>query len=508
MDRIIIKIKLLTLSFFVVGTTFAQDKLTKVSQSIKVDKDVTIDLNTSYTNIIFDTWNKGTVEIEAYIDSEDLSNEELEKALKSWNIDVDASTRHISISTKGNTTPFVWAKHADSYDDVAHVILRELKYELADIPDFNFDFNFEIPELPELPELPEMPELPELPEGVNNIQFDYKAYQKDGERYLEEYTKKFEATFGKDYAKKMEAWGDKFGEKYGKQMEKWGEKFGEEWGEKYGKKMEEWGERFAKQMEQQAENKDVQAKRLETQHKLIEKQHRAKAERHEKIAEQHEKHAQEREKLVKERKVLIEKIVNKESNSKVKKTIKIKMPKDAKLKVNVRHGELEFASNIDNLRADLSHSKFTANSINGSSTSINASYSPIYVANWHVGELNLKYVEDADFMNVKNMVLTSNSSNVTIDNLSGNAIIDGSIGDLKILKIDDAFTNLNIIIQNSDAYILLPKTNHNLKYKGMHSRFTHPEKPLEESISSFTSNNLNTEKTIVVNAKYSNVIME
>ena len=500
MNKSIIKIKLFMLSFLLAGTMFAQEKLTKVSQSIKVDKDVTIDLNTSYTNIIFDTWNKNTIEIEAYIEGEDLDKEELQNALKSWTIDIDASFDKVSISTKSNA-PHVWAyNYGQGDNDAVKAVLKELKFELADIPDVNFDFHFEMPELPELPELPEMPELPEVPEGVNNIHFDYEAYQKDGEKYLEEYTKKFESMFGEDYAKKMEAWGEKFGKewgkKYGKQMEKWGEKFGEEWGEKYGKQMEEWGERYAKRMEEQHKLK------------LIEKQHKANAEMHEKIAEQHEKQAKEREKLVKKRKVLIEKLVNKESHSKVRKTIKIKMPKGAKLKVNVRHGELEFASNIDNLKADLSHTKFTAYSINGSSTSINASYSPVYVTNWNLGELNLKYVEDADLVNVKNMVLTSNSSNVTIDNLFGNAIIDGSIGDLKILKIDDAFTNLNIIIQNSNAVIVLPKTNHNLQYKGTRSRFTHPEKPSEENISSFTSNNSNTGKTIVVNAKYSHVIMK
>ena len=343
------------LSFLLAGTMFAQEKLTKVSQSIKVDKDVTIDLNTSYTNIIFDTWNKNTIEIEAYIEGEDLGKEELQNALKSWTVDIDASSDEVSISTKSNA-PHVWAyNYGQGDNDAVKAVLKELKFELADIPDVNFDFHFEMPELPELPELPEMPELPELPEGVNNIHFDYEAYQKDGEKYLEEYTKKFESMFGEDYAKKMEAWG-----------------------EKYGKQMEEWGERYAKQMEQQAKNKELHAKRMEEQHKLIEKQHKANAEMHEKIAEQHEKQAKEREKLVKKRKVLIEKLVNKESHSKVRKTIKIKMPKGAKLKVNVRHGELEFASNIDNLKADLSHTKFTAYSINGSSTSINASYSPVY----------------------------------------------------------------------------------------------------------------------------------
>ncbi len=147
------------------------------------------------------------------------------------------------------------------------------------------------------------------------------------------------------------------------------------------------------------------------------------------------------------------------------------MPKGAKLKVNVRHGEIEFAANIDNLKAELSHTKFTAHSINGSRTSINASYSPVYVTHWNLGELNLKYVENAELNNVKQMVLNSNSSNIEIQNLIGSAIIDGSIGDLKILKIDDAFDNLNVILQNSDAVITLPEVNYNLQYKGTRTRF-------------------------------------
>ncbi|MFI1743807.1 hypothetical protein [Thalassobellus sediminis] len=480
MNKSIIKIKLFILSFFVAASIFAQQKLTKVSQTINVNKDVTIDLNTSYTNIVFDTWNKGSVEIEAYIEGEGLSKEELEEALKSWNVDVDASIDNVSISTKSNNSNYVWnynVNHGDS--DVVHAVLDELKFVMADIPG--------MPEMPELPEVPEMPALPELPEGVNNVQFDYEAYQKDGEKYLEKYTQQFESTFGKDYAEQMEAWG---------------EKFGKEWGEKYGKQMEAWGERFAEQMEKRAQRIEHQVQRVEKQRELAEKSR-------ERVVVVRKEHEKKREKLESKRRVLVEKMVNRESgNSKVKKTIRIKIPKDAKLKVNVRHGELEFASNIDNLKADVSYTKFTAYSINGSSTSINASYSPIHVNNWNLGELNLKYIEKADLDNVKNMVLNSNSSNVTIGNLSGNAIIDGSIGDLKILKIDDAFTNLNIIIQNSDVVITLPKVDYNLQYKGTRSCFSHPKKSSKDNVSSFSNNNLESNKMIVVNAKYSNVEMK
>ncbi|WP_445956863.1 hypothetical protein [Yeosuana sp.] len=494
----ILKLKLLALMVFIAGSIQAQ-KLTKVSQSIKVNKDVTIDLNTSHCNIVFDTWNKDVIEIEAYIEGDNLSKEEMQDALKNWNLDVDATKSSVSISTRGNA-PVAWVyRHNEGDNDAVNAVLEELKFELAEMPEMP-----EMPELPQMPKMPKMPkipELPQLPEGISNIQFDYEAYKKDGDAYMEEWTKNFESNFGDDYAKKMEAWGEKFGkewgEKYGKEMEAWGEKFGKEWEEKHGKEMEAWGEKYAKQMEERAKELEERNKRLEERQELYGKR-----------AEEREKMAEERAKLADERRIKIEKLIHNKTNSKVQKTIKIKMPKDSKLKVNVKYGELRFANNIDNLRADLSHTKLIANSINGSKTSINASYSPVFVTNWNLGSLNLNYVKNAEIDNVKRLMLTSNSSNILIKNLINNAIIDGSIGDLKILKIDDAFTNLNVILQNSDAVIKLPKVAYSLEYKGTKSRFSHPKKTSKDNASSFSIGDLSSPKTIVVSSKYSNVVMQ
>lgn len=489
---------------FIATSVLAQQKLTKVSQSIKVNKDVTLDLNTSYCNIIFDTWNKDVVEVEAYIEGDNLSKEEMQDALKNWNVDVDATKNSVSISTRGNA-PVAWTyRHNPGDEDAYRAVLEELKFELADLPEIDFQIP-EVPEMPEVPEIPEMPELPELPEGISNIHFDYDAYKKNGDEYMKQWSKDFESTFGEEYAKKMEAWGEKFGkewgEKYGKEMEEWGEKFGKEWEEKYGKKMEEWGERYAKQMEQRAKQLEQRNEQLAQRQELYGKMQEQRAQEREKMAD-------ERAKLADERRAKIEKMIHTGANSKVKKTIKIRMPKDTKVKVNVKYGELKFAANVDNLKADLSHAKFIATSINGSNTSINASYSPVLVANWNLGALNLNYVKDAEIDNVKRLMLTSNSSNIKINNLINNAIIDGSIGDLEILKIDDAFTNLNVTLQNSDAAIALPKVDYSLQYKGTRSRFSHPKKTSKDNASSFSVGDLSSSKTIVVNAKYSNVAMK
>lgn len=499
MNRSYIKLKLLALSLLATTTVAAQKKLTKTSQSINVDKEVTIDLNTSYCNIEFDTWNKNVVEIEAYVEGDDLGNEELKKALNRWGVDIDATESLVSIKTQ-STPRAIWIRGGDHDEEAYKVLLKEMKFELAEMPDFDFDFDFEFdfqvpepPEPPELPEMPPMPELPPLPKGIHDIHFDYEAYKKDGEKYLDQYSKEFEEKFGKDFAKKMEAWS---------------EKFGEEWGEKYGEHMEAWGEQYARRMEQQADRIAQNAQRTAERNERLAEIHAQRAEQMVKLQKEREKMHKERALLEKERRIKIEKIIKDKSSPDVKKTIKIKMPKDAKLKVDVRHGELKFASNVDNLKANLSHSTLIAQSINGSTTSVNAAYSPVYVTDWNVGELNLKYAERVKLNNVRQLVLHSNSSNVQIEKLLGNAIIEGSIGNLKIKNIDATFSNLKMLLENTDAIIYLPKTKYYIDYKGEQSNLVHPEKKSNDKIATFNAGDIASNKNIVLKAKYSNVLMQ
>ncbi|GAA4239538.1 hypothetical protein GCM10022291_34250 [Postechiella marina] len=474
----------------------AQQKLTKLEQSIKVNKDITIDLNTSYCNVVLDTWNKNSVQIEAYIEGEGVSNEALQEAIKSWQVDVDGSLNEVAINANGSSRK-VWSNNSDD-GDLITIVLDELKYELADLPDVimeNLDFNNEIPNLPKPPKaqapmLPEAPELPALPEGMGAIDFDYEAYRKDGEKYMEKYTKQFESRFGKDFEKKMETWGESFGKK----MEAWGKSIEENFNSKaFEDKMEAWGERFEHQMEQHAERREAHAERMNA----IQEQAEARAEQ-----------IKNRKKLLEKRRVKIGEFIGDELDSKIKKTIIIKIPKDANLKVNVKYGELKLASNISNLEANLSHAKFKAYSISGSSTSINASYSPVAVKHWNLGELNLNYVDQAQLSDVKQLVLNSNASNIDIKNLSTSAVVNGSIGNLNIDKIDDDFNHLSIILENSDTVIRLPEVEYNLHYNGKATHFSHPEKTTDDASNSFSKTASNTNKTIVINAKYSHVTMK
>src|SRR5690606_16710631 len=225
-------------------------------------------------------------------------------------------------------------------------------------------------------------------------------------------------------------------------------------------------------------------------------------------AQVREKHRQERQLLEEKRREKVQNMARIKGNHNVKKTIKIKMPKNARLKLNVKHGELKLASNVSNLKADLEHAKLSATSINGSATSINASYSPVYVANWDIGELNLNYSKDVRLQNVKHLVMSSNASNVLIDKLVSNAIVDGNFGIFKVAVIDAGFSGLNLILQNSEAQIVLPQTEFNLQYKGAQSFLKHPKNKKKEQLKQFSSGTMSSDKTIVLNAKFSDVVLQ
>ena len=499
-------------------TTFgyAQKKMSKTSQSIKVNKDVVVELNTSYVEIELDTWNKDVVEVEAYIEGVKLSEEELKVALKNWNLKVEGSTDKVVISSGGGSYPELLFK--DNFSNV----LQNLEYHLAELP--------EIPELPEmpnfpaLPEMPKIPELPELPKGVKSINFDYERYLEEGESYLTKWSKKYEEKGGKELQKRMEEWAKSFSESgYQEKMEKWGEEFGKKFSDEWTEKMEIWGERFEKQM-------DVKNRLIEERTKSIKNEakiYRKDAERLKRITEIENRKSErikslesrkderkvdldERKTALKNRQIIRTHILSNHSDvenySKVRKVIKIKIPKKAKLKTNIRHGELKISSVIHNMKGDISHSFLLAEHINGSETSINVSYSPVMINTWDLGTLNLNFVDKAQIKIAQNLVLNSKSSNVTVGKLMDTAIIDGSFGDLTISDLNYTFKNLNLVLENSDALINLPKdVDYTLYFKGNRSKFNN--KTTEQKTIRNYPDGESSNRNIIVNAKFSDVII-
>jgi hypothetical protein len=87
----------------------------------------------------------------------------------------------------------------------------------------------------------EVAEIDQLRDQLVDVRRRRKTVEKQLERDMEAFGNRFERGPGKDFERRMEAWG----EEYGKRMEKWGEEYGrhmERWGEEYGKQWERWGE--------------------------------------------------------------------------------------------------------------------------------------------------------------------------------------------------------------------------------------------------------------------------
>ncbi|MGB3607737.1 MAG: hypothetical protein WA775_09185 [Psychroserpens sp.] len=535
---------ILTALFFCVALSVsAQQKMQKLSKTVEVAKDVAIDLNTSYVQIEIDTWNKNKVEIEAYVNGEQLSQEELQEALNDWNLKVEGSGNKMTISSEENSHRSWTNSH---HNHVSLASFEALK-ALEGLGDWDFKNFPEIPELPEMPELPELPvmakmefpkvpqlpEMPELPEGIKNVSFDSEAYKKDGEAYLENWSKDFSLEDREamkvwaremgtidfsSYENKMEVWGENFGETFGKRfgkdyeakMQAWGEEFGKRFDGEWAKKMEAWGEKYGKEMEAREkamkklashQEKSSEARLKVLENRMTERQKRLqkleerlindKAHRHN-TSGSHDDHNDSHK--------------HNSGHHDVIRTIKIKMPKKAKLNMNVRHGELKIASLIHNLKANIAHAALVANHIDGGDTSINVSYSPVDVTMWTNGELNLKYVDEAHLQSVGSLRLNSNSSNMFITDITGNAIIDGSFGDLSIANMTETFTNLNVILENSEAAIKLPTSNYSVYFKGNRSKLNN-ELTSQKTIENYP-NGKSVMKTIILNAKYSDVVLK
>ncbi|TVZ25609.1 hypothetical protein JM83_0535 [Gillisia sp. Hel_I_86] len=421
---------------------FAQTK--KLEKTYKTKQDVSVVIDAKYTNIIIENWDKNEVAIEAYLEAGNLKGEDAKKALESWKLETSGNSDKIEINSGGGTTGMNLnmdlSSLTESMGDLQNILGPMMTDMIA----------------PMLENISKNPLPPEFHEKMGNMDFDYDAYKKDGDKYMEKWEKKMEKNFGKDFEKSMEAWGKQFEENsevwekdFEKKMEAWGEDFEknfgkdmEKWGESFGKKMETWGENFGKEMEakQSYKGEGNGTTRVSSQGKRI---------------------------------------------------IKIKIPKNANLDLDVRYGELKLGEKTTNLKANLSHSSLSANIIEGEKTKVNVSYSPININVWNYGILKTNYVENCEIGKAKSIKLISNSSDVTIKEITDTGILSGTFGELSVGKLDTGFKNLDITLENSDLRLSLPSAPLNFNYNGTQSNIEYPKATSIKSTKSYDNEILN-----------------
>ena len=473
-------------SLMTVGV-YGQKQSKTFNEVFNVNSETVLDINTSNADIEFETWDKDQIAVEATIELDGASEEEAVAYFEKGGIEIVGNSKKVEITTGvENTWSFNYATGG----------LHNLNIEIP-------NFHFEMPEMPEMPELAEMHleeiliDLSDMPiPPVPAVEFDYEAYKKDGEKYLKKWQKKFDKGFGEEYQQKMEAWSAKMDVKR----------------EAMEKRHEEMGQRHEEMMEKRLK---AQEKRMEAQAEVMEKRAEAMEQRAEEMEKKREKLFEERENHGNESNIFYYSSDGENKKFKIKKTIKIKMPKGTKINMNVRHGEVKLAGNTKNINARLSYSTLLAATIDGDQTIIKTSYSPVSVQKWNYGLLQADYSENVDLNEVLNLRLSTTSSDVTINKILESVVINNKMGPLKINSISKNFKEIDISLQNAELTCDLPEIAFSIEVDGTMSKLTTPaglklDRTKHDNTTVHTGYNLNgnSDKSIVINSKYSEVVLK
>lgn len=480
----------------------AQTKQRKHKESFDVDKDVVLHINTSHTDLEIDTWDRGKVEIEAVLEIEDITDEEMDTYFKNWKYEALGNSKKITITSK-----------SEGLFDFAD--LSNFEFPIIQHQDLNINLDHVFPDIKMDSLVIIMDDFPEFPSGVyefvDDFSFDYEAYEKDGDKYLKKWKKEWKEKFDKkEFEKEMKAWKKEI------------ESFKKD--KKNLRKIQKEAQAEAKRA--RAEMRKVQSEAREAMKEAREAMREAQNEQRDAMREAREAYKDAMKESAKGRNGtsifslsddgsdnLI--IFSDQKKYKVKKTIKIKMPKKAKLKLNVRHGEVNLVSTSENMNAKLSHTTLYANVINGQQTTIESSFAPVHVLQWNDGLLKVNYVKDVSLQDVGYINLEANASNVLLGNLQNEAILNSTFGELEINTINTSFSNLDLILENTKAKLAIPNNAFTLYYIGTDSNIAYPESlQVKNNTTKFNtivrgyhqSNNSN--KAVNINARYSDVVVK
>ncbi len=434
---------------------FAQDKQHKLKEKFDVDKNVTVSLNTSHTNIVFETWNRNTIEVEAFLEGDDLTDENSRRILDSWKVNVSGNSDNVLInSVAGN----LWTRSVTATNvRMTKEELRMLEPAIASMLE------------PIMENIANNPMPNALSDDFSNVSINGGRNKADA-KYIEQWENQIRENFSDDRDQKKQLWAKQF-DKTPNKISVQKEIRLETWGQQYGKQMEAWASQLIKDIEnQQQGTANVTVYRYSSTKKNI--------------------------------------------DGEVNKIIKVRMPVGAKLKLNIRHGDVQLAERSKNIKASLSHTKLSANIIDGSQTFIKASYSPVFVRQWNNGRLVVNYVKNCRIQNAKNLLVNADSSNIYIQQLEENGAISGSFGVITIANLGESFSTLDLAVQNSDFKLKLPKTAFNISYSGVQSLISVPETLETNTRKNFGNVFINgfqktrsTDKVITINAKYSEVVL-
>ncbi|WP_378187424.1 hypothetical protein ACE939_03680 [Aquimarina sp. W85] len=446
---------------------FGQDRVVRLTEKFSVKDQVVVNLNSSYTQVIFEPWNKNTVEVSAYIQGSDISEEDQQRLFDSWDLTAVGNSNEITINS---LTSSAWSNSVSSLTQKGNLSVKNLQ-----------ELNPVINDIlkPVLQNIENNPMPNALATNLASMDFDYSKYRENEERYIQQWENQIQEKFGDEYKSKMKSLVLQLNENnvtvphIKTQITVTGNPSAQQlqyWQEQFGRQMVQWASQFA----QDVNNVNVQSSITIYQKKAINN-----------------------------------------GTTGIQKIVKVRMPKEARLKLKVRHGTLDLGEGAVNASVVLSHSQLSAHTIKGKNTFIQASYSPILIHRWEQGKLAISYVKNCRIQNAKDIWVNADSSNIYIQELEAHGAIAGNFGAITIAALGDTFSTLDLVVENSDFKLKLPTSAFNFTYNGVQSRISLP-KSLETNVrKNFGNifingfqNTRNTDKTISINAKYSDVIFK
>ena len=470
----------------------------KIIENFKVNSDVEIVINAAHMDVDIETWNRNEVAVEAVMEVEGVDENEAKKILQQWKFEALGNNTKVKISSLSNDMHF----------------------------DFNGDFDFDFPEIEfphfEMPniefEFPEIafPEMPEMPE----FEFDYQLYKNDStylKRYKFEVQKQVEEFKNSDWKKQLDSMRNS--PEFKNQIEEY-----KNAAKEMAKEVKELrnSEEFKHSLEdakKAAEKARIHV--LENRDEILERV---------KIVKEANKAAMAELKRMKEsgeldslknysENVYFNYSTNKNSKVKIKKYLKIKVPKKATFDLNVRHGKVNIPESNKKMSANMSYGNFVGGVITGSKNELMFANSPVEIETINSSNITLKNVPNATFGTFENSNLFSNSSEVAIDQVGTDVILNQKFGNIVVKKIIPLFKNLNLNFDYTKATIPLEKIDANYSLNTNKSRFNIAKensdflkksfmkvlKKYDSSIQGNFSSSIKTENNINIKSNFSTI---
>jgi hypothetical protein len=276
------------------GTTlvFGQKQTKEINESFQVNSDVLVEIDSRHTDVTVETWNKNVVAVKGDWQVEGMTKEEASDYFENWGFEALGNNSKVVITSKSAHNYY---SHSVVFDDMDFDFDFESITHLGEL--FDGDFYSEmIPPMPPMPIIP-VPAIPApVLSSLSEIEFDYKAYEKDKEAYMKEFEKRqkeWEREFEKkfepqmlEYEKKMEAWEKEIEplmKEYEVKVKKW-EKEMEPQMKEYEKKMEVHSKKMEKKMKEMEKEIEIQyAQKMDEKGTKISKKYNLKKSLHIKV---------------------------------------------------------------------------------------------------------------------------------------------------------------------------------------------------------------------------------